>query len=184
MKFYLPRTDLFHKGYTDEELDRFEGHQHINRMKAIRILNESCSGVYAAICDKTKAVNGWTPERLGNYMFAQTLIVNVMSSIDPLYSPIVIFDKGRLSASRSSDFKIYLVNKDRYFESVGIKRYSGRLGPPIDVSSLNEPGLWASDIVAGAFRHALSTGDKKYMEALRPSFIGKGFRPFWGFTLE
>jgi len=179
LKFYLPRTELFGKGYSEQELDRFEEHQRTNREKAIRILNETCSGVYAAVCDKTKAVKRWTPERLGNYMFAQTLVVNVLPMIDPIHSPIVIFDKGRLSAARSREFKIYMINKDRYFETMGLKRYSVRLGVPIDMSSLDEPGLWASDIVAGAFRHASNTGEKEYVDALAPLFIGKGYRLFW-----
>jgi len=80
---------------------------------------------------------------------------------------------------RSREFKIYLVNKDRYFESMGIKKYRGRLGAPIDLSSLDEPGLWAADHVAGAFRHAFQTGERDYMEALKPSFIGDGCRLFW-----
>jgi hypothetical protein len=178
LKFYLPRTELFHSGYSEESLDHFEEYQPSNRMKAIRVLNETCSGVYAAVCDKTKAVEGWTSERLGNYMFAQTLVVNVMPLVNPAHSPIVIFDKGRLSASRTNEFKIYLVNKDRYFESMGIRRYSVNLGPPIDVSSLDEPGLWAADIVAGSFRHAFNAGENEYREALQASFVGNGYRGF------
>jgi len=179
LKFYLPRTELFHKGYSKEMLDGFEEYQRSNREKAIRILNETCMGVYAAVCDKMKAVETWTPERLGNYIFAQTLTVNVLPQVNPSHPPLVVFDKGRLSPARTREFKIYMINKDRYFESMGLKRYCGKLGAPIDVSSLDEPGLWASDIVAGAFRHAFNSGETVYMDALAPSFIGRGFRLFW-----
>jgi hypothetical protein len=179
LKFYLPKTELSHSGYSCEELRKFEEYQPSNRMKMINILNETCSGIYAAVCDKTKALRGWTPEKLGNFIFAQTLVVNILPYINPIHTPVLVFDKGRLTATRTSKFKTYLVSKDRYFRNMGLRGYSVNIGPPIDVSSEEEPGLWASDIVAGAFRHAFNTGEREYLEALSPSFIGRGYRIFW-----
>lgn len=180
LKCYLPRSDLISKGVSEIELDKFQNYMFKNRDKMIRILNETCGGVYAAVCDKEKAKESWTSERLGNYVFAQTLVVNVLPLIRTYRTPIIIYDKGRLSAAKSKDFKIYLMDKDRYFQNLGIKKYPGNLGTPIDFSSLNEPGLWASDIVAGAFRHFFNNNEPKYKEALKPSFLGKtGYRLFW-----
>lgn len=58
---------------------------------------------------------------------------------------------------------------------MGLRRYTVNIGPPIEISSLDEPGLWAGDIVAGAFRHAFTTGERECLEALRPSYIGEGY---------
>jgi len=179
LKFYLPKTDLLDWGYSKKQVAEYDKFQPQNRNKIIKVLTDNCSGVYTAICNKTQAKDSWTGDRLGNYMFAQTLIVNVLPNIKSRNIPIVIYDKGRLSGAKSSEFKIYLVNKDRYFDALGIRGYPTGLGPPVDISSTTEPGLWASDIVAGAFRHAYMTGETYYKDALKSICIKNGYSLFW-----
>jgi len=135
--------------------------------------------VYAAICDKTQANQAWTPERLGNYIFAQTLITYILPIINAANTPHIIYDKGRLSGAKSTNFKTYILDKDRFFETPGIRRYPERLGAPLDVSSTTEPGLWAGDIIAGAYRHAYAVGDPTYRDKLQPNNLGRGYRYFW-----
>lgn len=94
LKFYLPKTDLLQTGYSEDELYRFEEHQPENRRRMIRVLNETCSGVYAAVCDKTKAFKGWTPERLGNFILAQTLVMNILPNIEVAHTPVIVFIRG------------------------------------------------------------------------------------------
>jgi len=50
---------------------------------------------------------------------------------------------------------------------------------PIEVSSLQEPSIWASDIVAGAFRNAFQFNDNQYIDALKYSYIEDDYNLYW-----
>jgi len=179
LKFYLPDTDLIQKGYTKQQLRAYEAFLPNIRTKAISIICKEATGVFAAVIDKRKAYSSWTPEELCNFAFVQTLIVNIMNTVSPANPPAILFDMGRLSPARTRFFKSYLVNKDSFFEHKGYKRYRGSLGPPIEVASYDEPGIWAADIVAGAFYHKYAHKDWAYSNALAPVLIGNGERLFW-----
>jgi hypothetical protein len=116
---------------------------------------------------------------LYNFAFAQTVIANIMNTLSPPNPPVIFYDRGRLSAARSRDFANYLVDKDTYFENMGWKRYRGSLSPPVDVPSYSMPGIWAADIVAGAFYHKHAHTDWSYSNALRSAVIGIGERMYW-----
>jgi len=179
LKFYLPSTDLIQKGYNIADLEHYKTFLPSIRMNSINVVIREATGIFSAVVDKRKAASSWTAERLGNFVFAQTLIVSIMNNISPQNPPAILFDRGRLSHSRTQRFKAYVVNKDSYFEWTGLKRYRGSLPMPIEVPSTDEPGIWAADMVAGAFYHKYAHGDQSYAEALRPVFIGAGERLFW-----
>jgi len=146
IKFYLPNTDLIQQGYTIADLRKYETFSPEIRTKAIKVICREADGVFSAIIDKKKVKNTWTSEQLGNFAFAQSLIVNIMNKISPPNPPAILYDKGRLSAARTIRFKTYLTNKDSYFQYLGIKRYRGSLPAPIETTSQLEPDIWAADI--------------------------------------
>jgi hypothetical protein len=179
LKFYLPRTDLIKQGYTYDQLDKYQDYLPAIREKAIEIVRERSTGVFGAVVDKKKAHNTWTPERLGNYVFAQTLFLDVMNSITPQYPPSILYDRGRLSPTKTRQFEQYFVNKDRYFEQTEVKSYKGQLPVPKDQSSYAEPGIWAADLVAGAFECKYTHGEPFYADLLGMRYIRNGERLYW-----
>jgi len=184
IKFYLPTTKLKTDwGYSNREIRRYKKYLPQFRRKVIEIILNSSCGIYSAILKKdTIRKTTWTSERLGNYIFAQTLFLSILNTLKTGKPPTIIFDEGRLSVLRTTDFKAYLSKKESYFDYVGIKKYQGSIGTPIDMSSISEPGLWAADIVAGSFYHKYNSHDRTYADLLKPSYIGVGERRFWSFT--
>ncbi|MHA1431511.1 MAG: DUF3800 domain-containing protein [Candidatus Freyarchaeota archaeon] len=179
LKFYLPNTELIQKGYSRDDLKRFESYMPMVRSRSLNVICREACGVFAAVVDKKKTRSTWTPETLGNFVFAQTLIVNIMNQISPANPPAILYDRGRLSPARTQRFKTYVTNKDSYFQFTGLKRYRGSLPPPIQVPSVNEPGIWAADMVAGAFYHKYTHNDWSYSDTLSPVLIGNGERLYW-----
>lgn len=180
LKFYLPYSELIQQGYTVPDLDNvYNSQMPIIRSRVIGIICKYSDGVFAAVLDKRKAKPSWTSEELGNFVFAETLVVNVMNTLSPPNPPIVLYDKGRLSPARTRKFRTYVINKDSYFAYKGYKRYRGSLSTPIDVSSTSEAGIWAADYVAGAFYHKYSNNDSTYANMLNAMRIGVGVRKYW-----
>lgn len=180
LKFYLPYTDLIQQGYTVPQLDYcYNQHMPGIRSRAIQLVCEHSNGTFAAVVDKRKAVKTWTQEELGNFAFAQTLVANIMNPLSPPNPPVVFYDKGRLSPSRTPLFRTYLLNKDSYFTRMGYKRYRGSLSAPLEVSSVSEAGIWAADLVAGAFYHKYSNKDSTYANMFHKVRIAAGHRLYW-----
>jgi len=179
LKFYLPETDLIQVGYMPKQLDHYRALLSEVRSKAINEMIKSNVKTFAAVVDKRKARQTWTAERLGNFVFAQTLIVNILNALSLPISPLIIYDKGRLTPSRARIFSQYLINKDSYFQTLGIKRYRGSIGIPNDVPSYSEPGIWAADIVAGAYHHKYELSDSSFADQLANIGMGVGERLYW-----
>jgi hypothetical protein len=72
-----------------------------------------------------------------------------------------------------------MVRKDSYYQYRGWKNYQGSLSPPVDTASLGEAGIWAADLVAGAFYHKYANSDWSYANLLTPSLIGGKEHVFW-----
>jgi hypothetical protein len=181
LKFYLPTSKLYKNfGYTENQVDRYKSYEEKNRIKIIKILNQNCSGVYSAVCDKSLALRDRfkSGELLGNWLFANTLTKYVIPEIYFRHPPTILFDKGRLSASRCNEFQLYLYDKDSYLRWLGITYNSSKLGEARDCASYAEPGIWASDIVAGAYRYAWVKNDPYYMRLI-VNKIGYGHRYYW-----
>jgi hypothetical protein len=172
-------SDLVKRGYEDAQLDKYQERLPIVRKNALEAVCKDAANVFAAILDKKKAYDTWTSEKIGNYVFAQTLVSNIMNNISPQYPPSILFDPGRLSPSQTEDFKKYLNGKDQYFEYLGIKRYEGSLPEPKPQASHVEPGIWAADLVAGAFSCKHTHGDRSYADLLKTKYILSGERLYW-----
>lgn len=181
LKFYLPYTELIQQGYIAPQLDnQYNIHMPEIRSRCLNIINEFSDGIFVAVVDKrTIQSPRWTQERLGNFVFAQTIIVEILNKLTPSNPPLIYYDKGRLSPTRSINFSNYLISKDSYFEYRGYKRYRGRLSAPIDVASVSEPCIWAADILAGAFYHKYSNNEWAYANILDNKRIGPGERFYW-----
>ncbi len=179
LKFYIPYEWMIKHGYTDAQFAAYTAGMHDIREQVLGILAAHADGVFAAVVDKRTAYNGWTPERLGNYTFAQSLLLGVMREIRADSPPAIIYDKGRLSPSSEASFDSYLLYKQIDF---AYKRHMPRLLAPQhshSVSSIYHPGIWAADCVAGAFYHKYQAGDASYVDMLRPAWFGAGERLYW-----
>jgi len=179
IKFYLPKNSLINKGYTPDQIQRYENELPSIRKKVIQHICNEATGVFGAILDKKKARDAWTSERIGNFIFAQTLVVNVMNQISPQYPVSILYDEGRLPPAQKSKFKQYLTNKDQYFRDMKLNKYEGKLPTPQEVNSCAEAGIWAADIVAGAFQYKYKHKDAQYAELLAPVYICNGERLYW-----
>jgi len=151
-------SQLIWLGYEKRELDEYVAKLPIVRRKSLEAICKDAANIFAAVLIKHKALSTWTSERIGNYLFAQTLILDIMNNISPQYPPLILYDPGRLSPSKTDEFKQYLNGKDNYFERMGIKQYDGRLPDPQERASHIEPGIWAADLVAGAFKTRWGAG--------------------------
>lgn len=180
LKFYIPYHKMLDLGYTRQQIQYYVNHLPYVRNRALNIILNSVCLIFSAILDKrTIQRTSWTSETLGNFIFAQTLFVNILNNIQPQFPPNIIFDDGRLSAARTPRFQGYVLQKQSYFGFKGFKQYAGLLGAPLPASSLLEPGLWAADIVAGAFYHKYRHHDPSYANMLSPIYIGAGERRYW-----
>lgn len=179
LKFYIPTSSLIKQGYTPEQCHTYVDNMPDIRKQVLNLLTRYADGVFAAILDKRMAKRTWTSERLGNYVFAQTLIVNIMRQIKLDRPLAIIYDKGRLSPSREASFDSYLLRTQDHFNNPHFKSYSGFVDSLRSVSSLFFPGIWAADCVAGEFYHKYMASDDYYSNILKPIMIDGGERKFW-----
>ncbi len=182
LKFSLPYTNLMQQGYTLQQLDNdYSIHMPEIRTKSLEIIRDNCDGVFGAIIDKqsVRPEKNWTSERIGNFVLARSLIVDVMNKVSPPNPPTVYYDKGRLSASKATKFNAYIVSKYDYFQYRGRRKYRGSLSPPTDTSSVLEAGIWAADMVAGSYYHKFENNEWAYSNILHSKKIGSGERIFW-----
>jgi hypothetical protein len=179
LKFYLPMSELVRLGYEKGELDEYLAKLPNVRQKSLEVICKNATKIFAAVLIKKKALGTWTSERIGNYLFAQTLVLDVMNNISPQYPPSILYDPGRLSPSQTDEFKQYLNGKDHYFERMGIKQYEGHLPNPQARASHIEPGIWAADLVAGAFNCKYTNNDSSYSELLKTKCILHDERLYW-----
>ena len=179
LKFYVPYEWMIKQGYTKTEYAEYAASMPDIRKQTLELLAAHTDGVFAAVVDKRAAYAGWTPERLGNYAFAQTLLFGVMRTIKVDDQPTVIYDKGRLSQSSEASFDSYLLYKQVDF---AYKHNMPRLFAPKhphSVSSIYHPGIWAADYVAGAFYHKHQADDARYADMLMPVWLGNGEQLYW-----
>lgn len=181
LKFYLPYSDLITKyGYTAKRLDdEYSVNMPEIRSKTLSIINDFSDGVFAAIVDKRLVAKSLTSESLQNFVFAQTLFVNILNAIRAPVPPQIIYDKGRLSPTRAHHFHAYVQRKEEYFQQRQIKQYPGSILPPKDATSVSEAGIWAADMVAGSFYHKYAHRDHAYSNMTNSKRIGDGERFFW-----
>lgn len=179
LKFYLPMNDLIKFGYEKAQLDKYEERLPLVREKAFEVIYKDAEKVFAAVLIKKKAFDTWTSERIGNYVFAQTLVLDVMNNLSPRYLPSILYDPGRLSPAQTEEFKQYLNGKDQYFEHMGVKQYNGHIPNPQARASHIEPGIWAADLVAGAFSCKHNHNDSTYVDLLKTKYILSGERLYW-----
>jgi hypothetical protein len=177
LKFYLPNSDLIQWGYTSDQLKKYEAYLPSIRDKANEIICKTVNGVFGAIIKK-KAYNSRTPETIGNFAFVQTLLFDVMNNISPQYSPTILYEKGRLSTYKAKQFEKYIAEKDKWFGQNG-KLNGGNISTPTSQSSYAEPGIWAADLVAGAFQCKYKHGEPRYADMLRTKYIKSGDRVYW-----
>ena len=181
LKFYLPYSYLTKRGHTIQELDdKYSVHMPEIRSNVLNIIREHSDRIFASAIDKRalKSKNDWPPDRLGNFMCAQTIINDILNKIMPPTLPVIYCDEGRLSALGMIEFNAYLIEQDKYHQYKRRKRYSGNLTGASARSSVSETGIWAADMVAGAFYHKFANSDAAYSNILNPRKIGDGAKIF------
>lgn len=181
LKFSLPYSELIQQGYTVNQLDNdYSIHSPKIRSHCLDLISNYSDGIFAAILDKHSiGAPTWTSEELGNFLLAETIIVNIMNVLNLSEPPLIYFDKGRLSPAKFISFSNYIVAKDSYFAYRGLKLYRGCLSSPINVASIFEPCIWAADMIAGAFYHKHQNHESAYANILDKKRIGIGERIFW-----
>jgi len=121
LKFYLPNTELMGKyGYSELELTKYLDKMDANRRKMISIINKNAIGIHAAVCIKSTVHRDkfTSAEILGNWLFANTLCKWIVPNIACKHPVTIIFDKGRLTAAKCDNFKLYLKDKERYLKVI------------------------------------------------------------------
>lgn len=181
LKFMLPYSELIQKDYSVEDLNNIYSPQMPKlRSEALTIIRDNVDGVYAAILDKpSRTSSTWTTETIGNFVFVETFYVNILNQLRLPNPPLVYYDKGRLSFSKMVNFATYFTAKDRWLEYKDYKMYKGRVSPPLDVSSVLEPCIWAADLVAGAFYHKYHSNEWAYASIVKSKMICPEERYFW-----
>lgn len=179
LKFCIPYGRLAKHGYSKEQYSAYDANMPDVGERALEILASHTDGVFAAVVDKRGARSTWTPKRLGNCTFAQTLVLGVMREIGSGGRPTVIYDKGRLSQSSERSFESYLRHKQIDFADKHGMPHLLEPCPACSASSIHHPGIWAADYAAGAFCHKRQTGDARYADIPRPVWPGKGEWAYW-----
>lgn len=174
LKFYLPFSELQKRGYEIKDIEQtYNIHMPAIRTKSLQIIQECCNGTFAAVVDKKKAYNTWTPEFLANWVFVKSLITDVIPKLSVPIMPSIYFDAGRLAAKNTDYFKRYMINElnkfGHYHEGCVI----------CEISSVHEPCIWAADMVSGAFYHRHSNNDGTYASMINKNLIGNGCYYYW-----
>ncbi|MCK9440702.1 MAG: hypothetical protein M0Q13_04690 [Methanothrix sp.] len=68
-------------GYEKRELDEYLTKHPNVRQKSLEVICKDATKIFAAVLIKQKALGTWTSERIGNYLFAQTLVLDVMNNM-------------------------------------------------------------------------------------------------------
>ena len=180
LKFY-PYNALKKLGYSEIEIKRdWEPHFDYVRSEAVDIITRRADGIFAGILDKrTIWKSTWTSERIGNYLFNKSLFENMLPKLNFVSPPEILYDKGRISKVQTLDFNRYMLGTDSYLSWNGTKKYNGNIISFKDADSKHNSGIWASDLVAGSFRHAYMKIDNSFLNTLKPKFIGDGSYRMW-----
>lgn len=180
LKFY-PKPALEKLGYTKDEISRYwEPHFPEIRHTVTSLITQHCDGVFAGVLDKrTIWKSTWTPERIGNYLFNKSVYQYILPNLVFANPPDILHDRGRISGATTQSFHQYMLGTDSWLSYSGGKRYSGNIVKIKEVDSIFNSGIWASDFVAGSFRHSFLYGDSTYVSMLKPKFIGNGFLKLW-----
>jgi hypothetical protein len=118
LKFNLPRQRLRKKGYTELNLQRYDKFTGYIRKSVCDILCRYSDGLFICIVDKTTIIEKtWTPETLGNYVFANTLHNDILNKLTLNQGLKIYLDAGRLSRIPANKFRQYLFDKDSYFRN-------------------------------------------------------------------
>lgn len=179
LKFYLPHEWIIKHGYTETQYSVYAANMPDIRRQVLGLLVAHTDGVFAAVVDKRKAYRSWTPVKLGNYTFAETLVLGVMRNIGTDGQPTIQYDKGRLSQSSESSFDSYLSYKISHYAYKHNILHLLKPKPPRSVSSIHHPGIWAADYVAGAFYHKHHANDTHYTDMLKQVWLGTGEWVYW-----
>ena len=179
LKFYIPHEWLTKQGYDNEQYAAYVAGMPDIREQVLEILTAHTDGVFAAVVDKRHARDWWTPKWLGNHAFAQTAVLGVLRAIKADDRPTIIYDKGRISQRDESLFESYLSYKQIDFAFTNNVRNLHVPKTPHSVPSTDNPGIWAADYVAGAFYHKYQADDARYVDILKPIWLGKGEWIYW-----
>lgn len=183
IKFFLPEQKMRGKlGYSHADVIRYKVNLPDIRNKMINILKNSECTIFSSILKKASiARTTWTPIRIANYILAQSLFVNVLNVINTPVPPSILMDQGRIKKESDFDnFQKYIIAKESYFGFRNIKKYSGNIDLPQHISSESDPGIWAADIVAGAFNLKYKSGNDTFANDLSSIGIGAECeRRFW-----
>ena len=173
IKFY-PTPALRKLSYSENEIKTMWSPNYTQiRDEVLDIVLNYSDGVFAGIQDKTAiSSDEWTSESLGNHVFKESLIRHIMPTMHVSVVPSIIFDQGRLNPKRTRVFNLDMLESAQH-------PFWGRIIRVIhDADSLKTPGIWAGDFVAGAFYLAFKHNNSRYIDAMRPKFIGRGYVKF------
>jgi hypothetical protein len=149
------------------------------RTEVSQIVTEYTDGIFAGVLDKrTIFKTTWTPEKIGNYLFKKTLFDGIIPNIK-VTSPEILYDKGRIHSGAATLFNQYIHDSQNYYFFKGKNKHSGLIKKITDVDSLSNSGVWAADIVAGAFHKSAKHEDNTWTDIMKPKFIGNGFLKLW-----
>jgi hypothetical protein len=183
LKFNLPTTNLLRKGSALNDLQIYHSHSTSIRNDICNLITKYSDGIFASVVDKTTIKKPtWTPEELGNFVFAQTLHTNILNAPGLPTALSVIYDSGRLAKSKVGSFHSYIFKKDNYYKNMGFRTNDKNYLLDVrDMSSGIEPCLWAADFVAGAFYHKYAHNNPLCADVIMGSckLIGDGLRLFW-----
>ena len=179
LKFH-PHSSLEKLGYSKIEIEHnWKPYFNEVRTRACHIINEYSDGIFAGVLDKrTITRRTWKSETIGNFLFNKSLILNILYSID-FKNTEVLYDKGRLSESTAKFFNDYMTGSISYMQFLGHEKFIGKIISFKDIDSRDNSGIWASDFVAGSFRHKFQHGNGTFLAYLRPKFIGSGSLKLW-----
>lgn len=175
IKFH-PTLPLQKLGCTKENIKScWEPHYDTIRKKVIDIIIKNSDGVFAGIVEKRELYNtGFTSEYIGNTLFQKSLIDHVIHNIDYSNELFVIYASGRLNNKRTIAFDKNMCNiKFKNKQTNTSNHFTSKTFH--DVDSAKTPGIWAGDLVAGAFNMAYGHNESKYKDSLESKFINAGF---------
>lgn len=150
LKYKLPIKQL-KRFYTDMDIEYYQSVLRLIRLDVIDLINRYSDGIHITILNKeTIREPTWTSVELGNYIFAETIQKIFLNKVEFKYNPKVYFDMN-YDILKTNAFINYMFNKDGYYLTQGIRKTHFSLSDVIGVSSIDEPGIWAADFLAGAY---------------------------------
>ena len=170
LKFY-PSHSYWKLAYRERWMDAYRRDMDLVRKMVLDIIVDQADGVSAMIVDKRNVQGSWTGRTLQLHALYRHFCFGILPSPAMRAPPQLVYDRGRIPPRDQASFHDMVSRQAGTYDRQGRVAYEGHIPRPYDADSASEAGLWAADIVAGAFHYKYDRNDSTYADMVSSKMI-------------